>query len=140
MNAKFTPRRKYFRVGASLLPLYLAMLLFSAIGMYLDARPDRRLVAMAFVVVFWGCMAALPAYLMLAYRKEATILGDDTVRFVRVFTDQTIRLADVRRARWYCYGKPLRLKIVAEKSKRTIWFDNFYPDQNAEILRYFRER
>src|SRR5262249_30733703 len=85
-------------------------------------------------------MIGLTVYVLIAYRKEATMLGDDEVRFVRVFTDRTIRLADVQRARWYCYGKPWRLMIVAPNCKRTIWFDNFYPDENAEIVRYFLKR
>jgi hypothetical protein len=140
MNAKFTPRRKYFRIGASLLPVFLGMLLFSVVGMYFDAPPDRRWLAVVLVAVIWGCMVALSAYLILAYRKEATILNDSAVRFVRILTDQTILLTDVRRARWYCYGRPWRLKLVAQNCKRTIWFDNFYPDQTAQIVRYFRER
>jgi hypothetical protein len=140
MNAKFTPRRKYFRVAITCLPFFVVMLVASVIGMYVDAPPDRRVAAIVGVIVGWGFFVALTVYLLLAYSKEATILGDEEVRFVRVFTDQTVRLADVRRARWYCYGKPWRLKIAAPGCKRTIWFDNFYPDQNAEIVRYFLER
>ena len=39
MNAKFTIRRMHFRVGVSLLPIFMGMLLFSAVGMYLDGAP-----------------------------------------------------------------------------------------------------
>ena len=140
MNAKFTIRRKYFRVAVSCLAFFALMLVASVIGMYIDAPPNRRVAAILFVIVTWGSMIGLCVYVLIAYRKEATILGDDEVRFVRFFTDRTIRLADVQRARWYCYGKPWRLTIVAPDCKRTIWFDNFYPDENAEIVRYFLER
>jgi hypothetical protein len=140
MNAQFTLRRKYFRIAVTCLPLFVGMLVWSVIGMYTDAPPDRRLAAILAMIGGWGFFILLTVYVLMAYRKEATILGKDAVQFIGVFTDRTIRLADVKRARWYCYGKPWRLKIVTERCKRTIWFDNFYPDQTAEIVRYFRDR
>src|SRR5262245_46611505 len=105
MNTTYRLRRKYFRVAVSCLPFFVGMLIWSVISMYLDAPPDRRVAAILFVIVGWGLMIGLTVYVLIAYRKEATMLGDDEVRFVRVFTDRTIRLADVQRARWYCYGK-----------------------------------
>jgi hypothetical protein len=104
------------------------MLVFSAVGLYSSAVPERRLAAVVFDVTVWGCMAALCAYLMLAYRKKAIILGNSSVRFVGVLTSQIVRLADVTRVRWYCYGNRGRVKIVTRYRRRSIWLGEFRPE------------
>src|SRR5438874_9194305 len=104
MIARFTIRRKYFRLGLACLIFFLAMFVCGIIAMYVDARPDRRVAGILFVTAFFGVLISLSLYALVAYRKEAIIVGDDDVRFVGVLTDVIIRFTDVTRARWYMRG------------------------------------
>jgi hypothetical protein len=121
-----------------LLPFFLAMLVVSVIGMYLDSTPDRRLIGVVLVGSFWSFMVGVTAWLLMASRRYSIILGNDDVTFTGMWSDLSLRLSDVTQAKWQMPARSLTLKL--RKRKKTIVFREYRLDHRRELVRYFRER
>jgi hypothetical protein len=137
-EAVFFVRRGYFTLGLTCLIGFVVVGIASAYGMWIDAAPDRRLWGVLFFSSFWGVMASLSAWTLLAYWRESLTISNGSVTQQGVIREREIQLEDVNAAEWRLVkGGGLKLRTSSETV--SINLDNFEPGERLWLIRHFRD-
>jgi hypothetical protein len=88
--------------------------------------------------VFWSCMALLGVWLILSHRYYRLYICDHYVRETGCLRTRMIALNDVTRATWgrFCG----RLVLQSHRTKLSVWFQNFGPEERSELIIFFHQR
>jgi hypothetical protein len=135
-EAVFFVRRGYFTLGLTCLIGFVVVGIASAYGVWIDAAPDRRLWGVLFFSSFWGIMASLSAWTLLAYWRESLTIANGSVRQQGVVRQRELQLKDVNQAEWRLV-KGGGLKLGTSSETVTIYLDNFEPGERLWLIRHF---
>jgi hypothetical protein len=134
----FFVRRGYVILGLACLIGFVVVGIASAYGIWIDAKPERRLCGVLFVSSFWGVMASLAAWTLLGYWSESLTISNGSVRQQCVMRQKEVQLKDVNAAQWRLVkGGGLKLRTSSETF--SIYFDNFEQAEALWLVRHFRD-
>lgn len=139
MKELFTTRRAHLRVGLLSLAFFSSMVVLSVLAAY-DAPVNRKIPIALSVGGFWSFWVVLSVWTVVAYFKESVTLSDAEVRLTHVFGERTIVLTEILRACWKMRYSRLSLKLVLRDGREMIHFENYRPDQQRQLIEYFRNR
>jgi hypothetical protein len=138
MTTTFRIRKHQRNLAALCLIFFVAIGAASAYGMWTDAPKERRIYLVVFVTSFWGAMACLSLWGLLAYLRERLEIQNGLVTHQGVIGKREIDFDAVTDAHWKLGKNGGRLKLRTPTQRLTVHFDNFEPAERLSLYRFFR--
>ena len=139
--------RSHFRLGIVGVILYSAVAIASAIGMYFEAPPDRKLLALVLFPTLWTPFIGLSVWLILAYRRESITTEEARIVATGMLSERVTPLGQITRALWVPTGRgckqprgPYKITLTTPSGRLRIWFRNFHFTESKRLVAYLRSR
>jgi hypothetical protein len=106
--------------------------------MWIDVRPDKRVIAMIGLSLFWSFLSGISTWLLLNYRCANLAFRNGGVILKGVIRRKKCDLEIITAARWEFPRRRITLRTPQEKL--TIDLMDFEPEKRLWLIRYFRRR
>jgi hypothetical protein len=138
MERVIRPKEQSRNLAIGCLISFLLIGIASTFGMWFSALPERRFLAAAFMVVFWGFWVLLSCWVLLAYWREELRIKDGRITQRSVIGLKEIDLRSLTAVRWRIMPQGGSLVLTTATKKLKICLDNFEPEERIWLTRYIR--
>lgn len=138
MHAVVRLHKGYLALGLISLLFFVGMGTCSSYFIYHEVPEDRRIYAVVFFLGFWGFMACLSLWVLIACWRESLTMHDEQIVQKGILSTKEFKLNDFTEAHWRAIPVGGSIVLKAATGKMKIYFHNFEREQSLSLIRYFR--